>query len=172
MEKIITYYLIRERLLGKKEEEGQTVGCFLFRNGKWELDDRNTVMDHLHGYEPLEPEGSPYGYGGGSMMDIDEISEEEAVKVMNRQILDLLITKWNGEFREEKEEWDRHPGWPSKYVETIFILNGVKLSLLPKDLGYTDNCWDQGFMETIQGRMKKDLEEYGATGILNIGFID
>ena len=105
-------------------------------------------------------------------MDIDEISEEEAVKVMNRQILDLLITKWNGEFREEKEEWDRHPGWPSKYVETIFTLNGAKLCLLPKDLGYTDNCWDQGFMETVQGRMKKDLEEYGATGILNIGFID
>ena len=47
MEKIITYYLIRERLLGKKEEEGQTVGCFLFRNGKWEPDDRNTVMPLL-----------------------------------------------------------------------------------------------------------------------------
>lgn len=90
----------------------------------------------------------------------------------NQQIVDFLISKWKKDMIREKEDWDKAPGWPAKLVETKFKLNGVEYTILPKDLGLSDDCWDQGFMEHFQGRMKKDLEEYGATEIYNLGFMD
>ena len=90
----------------------------------------------------------------------------------NNEKIEFLKEKWKKDFLKEKEEWDKKPGWPATLVETRFRLNGDEYSIGPVDIGLTDDCWDQGFMETIQGRMKKDLEEYGATGILNLGFID
>ena len=41
-----------------------------------------------------------------------------------------------------------------------------------ESLGLDDDCWDQGFMESIQSDIKKDLKEYGAYDIYNFGFID
>lgn len=35
-----------------------------------------------------------------------------------------------------------------------------------------DDCRDQGFMESIQSDLGKDLEEAGATDIRNLGFLD
>ena len=75
-------------------------------------------------------------------------------------------------FVKKKAKWDKNPEWPAKYVETRFILNGAEYTLLPKDIGLTSDCWDQGFMESIQSAIKKDLEEYGAYDIYNFGFID
>ena len=51
-------------------------------------------------------------------------------------------------------------------------MNGTKYVIEPTDLGLTYDCWDQGFMEHFQGRMKKDLEKYGAIDIWNTGFLD
>lgn len=90
----------------------------------------------------------------------------------NQKIIEFLIDKWKKDMVKEKEEWDKNPGWPAKLVETKFKLNGVEYTIKPKDLGLDDDCWDQGFMETFQGRMKKDLEQYGATDIYNFGFMD
>lgn len=94
------------------------------------------------------------------------------VQITNQQIIDNLIAKWNKDFVKEKEEWDKHPGWPAKLVETKFTLNGIEYTIQPHDLGLQDDCWDQGFMETIQGRISKDLEACGAIRIYNHGFID
>ena len=41
-----------------------------------------------------------------------------------------------------------------------------------KSLESDDDCWDQGFMESIQSDLSKDLEEAGATDIRNLGFLD
>jgi len=90
----------------------------------------------------------------------------------NQKIIDLLIDKWKKDMIREKEEWDNNPGWPAKLVETKFRLNGVMYTIKPPDLGLKDDCWDQGFMESFQGRMRTDLEQYGATDIYNIGFLD
>lgn len=38
--------------------------------------------------------------------------------------------------------------------------------------GLTCDCWDQGFMETIQSDIEKDLKAYGATDIYSFGFLD
>ena len=91
---------------------------------------------------------------------------------INQMILDTLKQKWKTKFEAKKKEWDKKPGWPAKLVETEFTLNGITYALEPNDLGLTDDCWDQGFMETIQGRMTKDLEACGAVNIYNHGFID
>ena len=73
-EKNITYYLIRERILAKREAEGNHITDYLFRDGKWAEDSGHVVMDHLMGYDPSEPEGSPYRFGStGILMEMEEI---------------------------------------------------------------------------------------------------
>ena len=62
--------------------------------------------------------------------------------------------------------------WPSKCVETEFVINGVRYSIFPPDIGLTYDCWDQGFMELFQGHMSEDLEAIGAVNIRAIGFLD
>lgn len=67
------YYLIRERRLGKKEDDGY----FLYKDREWVPDVRNVILDLLMGYDSCDD--SPYGFGSTSIMDeIEEISEEEA----------------------------------------------------------------------------------------------
>ncbi len=92
--------------------------------------------------------------------------------MIDQQIIDSLIDKWKKELVSKKEERDKDPGWPAKLVKTQFTLNGNRYTITPKDLGLTDDCWDQGFMESIQGDLRKDLEEAGATDIYNLGFLD
>ena len=103
---------------------------------------------------------------------MEEISEEQAILLINQQIIDILKNKWKAAFKAKKEEWDKNPGWPAKLVETSFKLNGKSYSLYPADIGLTDDGWDQGFMESIQADIERDLEEYGATDIYNLGFLD
>ena len=76
--------------------------------------------------------------------------------MINQQILNFLKNKWKTEFVKKKAKWDKDPEY----------------TLLPKDIGLTSDCWDQGFMESIQSDIKKDLKEYGAYDIYNFGFID
>ena len=69
------YYLILGRRLGKKDGGKY----FILRDGAWEQDNNNEIMDRLMGYDPSEPPGSPYGIGNTSIMDeIEEISYEQA----------------------------------------------------------------------------------------------
>ena len=83
-----------------------------------------------------------------------------------------LIEKWKKDLVPLKEEWDRKPGWPAKLVRTEFVLDGVWYEVRPEDLGLTDDCWDQGFMESYQKVMSDDLKACGATKICNMGFLD
>ena len=164
-----TYYLIRNRTLGKREDGSY----YLFKDGHWEPDTKNTIMDLLIGFDPSEPEGSPYRTGNLDIMDeIKELTLNEAKQAQSDQTVALLFAKWKQDLIEPKAEWNKNPGWPAKLVKTTFNLNGIQYTIMPQDLGLTDDCWDQGFMESFQGQMKKDLETYGATGIYNTGFLD
>lgn len=163
----IIYYLIRERRLGKKENDKY----FLYNETKWVPDENNLIRDHLMGYDPGED--STYGIGSLSIMDeIEEITAEEAIKIQNKQTIDYLIEKWKVDMVEGKAEWDKKTGWPAKLVVTMFTLNGIEYTLEPEDLGLSSDCWDQGFMESFQGNLRKDLEAVGAIKIYNLGFID
>lgn len=164
---VITYYLIKERKLGKKENDRY----FLYVKQKWVPDTKHEILDRLMGYDPYDD--SPYGFGSTSIMDeIEEISKQEAIKMVNRQIIDSLKAKWKKDLAPKKKEWDKDPRWPAKLVKTMFTLNGMSYSISPKDIGLTDDCWDQGFMESIQGDLRKDLQKAGARDIYNLGFLD
>ena len=53
---------------------------------KW-IDGGHDLFDSRVGFDPYEPEGSPYRYGNGSCMDdITEISKEEAEKFIDKKI--------------------------------------------------------------------------------------
>ncbi len=83
MSKNATYYLIWDKIVGK-QEEGK---YYIFKNEQWEPDNENMIMDRLVGYDPSEPPGSPYGFGNDSVMaEMDEISYEEAVKMIRGNI--------------------------------------------------------------------------------------
>ena len=74
------YYLIRERRLGKKEDDGY----FLYKDREWVPDVRNVIQDHLMGYDLYDD--TPYGFGSLSIMDeIEEIIEEEAKAFMIKE---------------------------------------------------------------------------------------
>ena len=90
----------------------------------------------------------------------------------DNKTIEFLKEKWKKDFLKEKEEWDRKPRWPAKYVETRFKMDGESYTRGPVDIGLTDDCWDQGFMESIQKYIRADLEQYGATDIRNLGFMD
>ena len=72
------YYLIKDSLVGKKEN-----GLYwLFRDNKWVWDNENVIMDRLWGYDPYEPSDSPYAMGSMSVMDeLDTISYEKAMEL-------------------------------------------------------------------------------------------
>jgi len=139
----------------------------------WKPDTYCCIMDRLVGYDPFEPEDSPYRIGSTSVMDeISEIKEKEARRIMADQTVKMLLSIWPEKFSEKKKEWDKKPGWPAKLVDVQFTLYGYTFTIFPKDIGLTDDGWDQGFMETIQSDMRKDLENYGATDVYCCGFID
>ena len=78
MEEKTIYYLIYGWLLGKENEQGD----FLFKNGRWVPDNEKVIMDHHYGYDPYEPDGSPYKMFNQSIMDeIEEITAEQAAKL-------------------------------------------------------------------------------------------
>ena len=167
------YYLIYDCVIAKRDMEADYDRDYIFREGKWVEDSDHVVMDHLVGYDPSEPEDSPYRFGSTSvLMEMDEISFEQAAPIINQQILDALKNKWKVAFAEKKKEWDKKPGWPAKLVETRFMLNGEQHSIFPSDIGLSSNGWDQGFMETIQTDIERDLKEFGATEIYSFGFLD
>ena len=78
----ITYYLIRERRLGKSQEDGY----YLYDNGQWIVDERNVIIDHLMGFDPNDD--SFYGFENAQIMDeMEEITEEQAIAFMNQREL-------------------------------------------------------------------------------------
>ena len=78
----ITYYLIRERRLGKTQDDGY----YLYDNGEWIPDEKNVILDHLMGFDPSED--SFYGFGNAQIMDeMEEITEEQALAFMNQREL-------------------------------------------------------------------------------------
>ena len=108
------------------------------------------------------------------MTKLDKPSNNNAADsdLTGEQVVALLTDKWKHKFAEKKEAWDKNPGWPAKLVITEFTLYGNRYTIQPTDIGLTNDCWDQGFMETIQSEIKRDLIAYGATDIYNCGFID
>ena len=79
-EKNTTYYLICNRIIGKREKDSG-YHDYLYKDKGWIPDKDCVIMDHLVGYDPYEPADSPYKFGNLSIMDkIEEISYEEVME--------------------------------------------------------------------------------------------
>ena len=85
-DKKITYYLLWGWQVGKREESKHHCADYLFEDGKWVSDKEQVIMDHLVGFDPTEPEDSPYRIGSTSVLtEMEEISEQRAMRYINRQ---------------------------------------------------------------------------------------
>ena len=80
------------------ENDNQTI-CLYYnkRLSKW-LDGGHSLNDARVGYDPYEPEDSPYRYGcGDCLKDIKEITKEEAEQFIGKEInskeLEELLNK-------------------------------------------------------------------------------
>ena len=168
-----TYYLIRERLVGKREYESDGFTDYLFLDGRWAFDGSLTILKYLMGFDETEPEDSPYAVGNSDIMDeIWEIPEEDAMKIITLQLFGFLQSKWKEDFVGKKEEWDKNPRWPAKYVETRFEINGLNLVLHASDLPFEPGPWYEGFFESIQRYIEDDIIAYGGVITGSYGFLD
>lgn len=85
MEEKTIYYLIFGRLVGKADKQGY----YLFRDGRWVQDTEFVILDHLFGYDPYEPEGSPYAmYNSSIMEEMEEITADQAAMLCDRYLQD------------------------------------------------------------------------------------
>lgn len=166
------YYLIPNRGIVAR-------GVFLdnwifdFESRSWVKDTKYIISDALMGYDPGEPEGSPYGIGSTSVMDeLKRIDYETAMQIISDTIVQNLINKWKGKYAQAKAEWDKKPGWPAKLVETSFCLYGTRYIIKPESFGWDKYSFDEGFMESIQKELEKELAEIGATEITHSGELD
>ena len=160
-ENSVVYYLIKDKTVGKRENKWNSEYDYLFEYGMWLTDTGNVIRDHLVGFDASEPEESPYRFGNtGIMMEMDEISEEQAMKLINEQIMEILRDRWKETLRTKYEKWNENPMWPAKGVHTSFKLNGIWCGVGPGDLGLTSDGWDQGFMESVHEDIERDLSSW------------
>ena len=168
----LRYYLMNDRGIIAKGISFEN-WIFDFESRKWVEDTKSIINDALMGYDPSEPEGSPYGIGSTSVMDeIKHISYEIAMQIIGDTIVQDLMEKWHFKYEKAKAEWDENPKMDAKLVETYFCLYGTRYTISPKDFGWEKGPSDEGFMESIQKELEEDLIEVGATEIEHSGFLD
>ena len=90
---------------------------------------------------------------------------------------DKKVAAFLAEWTEKKEQyraaWENGGNWPAKYVNTTFYLKGKQYSITPDSIGLENGeCWDEGFLEFLQGDIGEDLKKLGATEIRHMGFLD
>ena len=89
----VTYYYIEKMDLLGKGYAGE-FRKYIFVQGEWTVDSRQIINDRLMGYDPYESDDSPYKIGNLSIMnEIEEISEETAMKLMADRTVDFLREK-------------------------------------------------------------------------------
>ena len=171
-EKDFNYYLMQDRGIVARGVYFDN-WIFDFESRSWVKDTKYIISDALMGYDPGEPEGSPYGIGSTSEMDeIKHIDYKTAMQFISDTIVQNLIKKWKEKYTQAKAEWDKKPKWPAKLVSTSFCLYGKHHIIKPEDFGWDKNSFDEGFMESIQKELEKDLSEAGATEIASSGELD
>jgi hypothetical protein len=143
------YYLIDKDLLVRTDSQGFHV----FHDARWVLTVKSSNMSADQSEERIK-----------------EISPQEAAKIAGKQLYDFLTEKWKVDFLEEKLEWYKNPKWYAKMVKTDYCYEGITYHLWPQNLNIRSN--QQGFMESVQDEIEKDLIKYGATEVYSHGMLD
>lgn len=166
----MTYYLLKDSGLVAK---GDRFHQWIYYDFAWHKDRESIVWSKLFRLESSDQVNSSNDIGSTSAMDeIEQISYQEAADILAEQIITNLLQKWSEKFRKQKEEWDENPLWSAKLVETSFCLFNTRFTLKLEDLGFDNTPESEGFMESIQKELEKDLAAVGATAIESCGFLD
>lgn len=166
-----TRYYLMNTTVGRRIIEDDVICDNLFREGRW-APDWMFILRRSLAFARLREEGKAVnsGWDDGMGPGVRELTEREAMELITDQTMDFLIAKWKKEYAEDKREWDIRPQWFAKFVTTEFILNGVKRKLTVDELGL--DRYYEGFFESIQHLLEKDLEAYGAVITASYGFLD
>ena len=101
-EKEFNYYLMQDRGIVAKGVYFDN-WIFDFESRSWVKDTKYIISDALMGYDPGEPEGSPYGVGSTSEMDeIKHIDYKTAMQFISDTIVQNLIKKWKENMRRRR----------------------------------------------------------------------
>ena len=162
--------VISKLFIARTDTAGEKLLCYDFAEETWEERHKNAILQWLN--------------SGKHAGELSEMTETDALWFLERanafrgagndDAVEVLLQTWKDKMPPLKEAWySQSEGWPAKYVETSFYLNGKAYSIKPDDIGLeTGNCWDEGLMENLQGDIGDDLEKLGATEIRHIGFLD
>jgi len=93
----MTYYYIEKYGLLARCRDGSFENEIYDADRGWVKDEWAIISDYLMGYDSSEEPDSPYRFGGGSVMDIDEILADEAKEIMKDYtfILGENPRRWN-----------------------------------------------------------------------------
>ena len=166
------FYTVQGRVISKMfiartDKDGEKLLCYDFAKKTWEDRHRNAFYQWLN--------------SGNHAGELSEMTESDAIWFLeqehafngegNDEAVNALLAKWAS---KTEEYWAAfNPGWPAKYVETTFYLNGKPYSITPDSIGLKQgNSWDEGLLEYMQSDIGKDLEKLGATEIRHFGFLD
>ena len=164
------YYLMNETV-GRRLTEDDVICDNLFYECRWVPDWMFILRRNLHLAELREAgKAQDNGWDDDPGAGVRELTEREAMELITDQTMDFLIAKWKKEYAEDKKKWDLRPEWFAKFVTTEFTLNGVERRLTVDELGL--DHYYEGFFESIQLRLEKDLEAYGAVITASYGFLD
>lgn len=162
----VKYYEVNGIVI--KREFGKRIHDCCFDSGRW---------DEIIYWksDPNDPTSVPVNVEEVSDSDWDnEISENMAMEIITDQTLAFLKEKWESDFAKRRDEWNKKPRWSAKLVETDFVLNGIKRSIVLQDLPELLRSvpWNEGFFESIQEDIETALKAYGATITGSWGFMD
>ena len=160
--------VISEEYLITKETGDEDVLCFDFAADKWRSLSRSE-------FEKLLKERKQQG-------ELAEIQETDALWYLENhrafdgegddRAVEAFLASWKDGKEKYREEWEKRY-WPAKYVQTTFYLNGKQYCITPDSIGLEKgDCWDEGFLEFLQGEIGAELKEMGATEVRHTGFLD
>jgi hypothetical protein len=171
-EKNMQYYILEDQGIPAAGKDGR-YWIYDFEKREWAPDVHHIFSDAVMGYDPGEPEDSPYRIGNTDVIEkVKPVSYEAVRRMIDQHAIRTLIDKWKKELPEKKKAWDEKPGWPAKYVSTSFSLNQTRYVILPEDLIDNPDSLDEGFFESIQRDLEKDLLAIGAADIVHAGDLD
>ena len=161
--------VISKMFIARTDKAGEKLFCYDFIKETWGERHRNAFYQWLD--------------SGKHAGDLSEMTESDALWFLEMEhafngegddaAVEALLSKWREKAAPLADTWYANAGWPAKYVETTFYLQGKQYSIKPDDIGLeTGNCWDEGLMEYLQGDIDEDLKKIGATEIRHYGFLD
>ena len=166
-----SYYLIGNDMIGKRDPKDDS--DWLFMDGKWNPDDEKIIEKLLNGEDLTKQSFKTFDPEVVELInDISNLEKTEAMEKITDQTIAFLKFQWADKYADLAKAWAENPKWYAKLVSTSFTMNGIRKELTPSDLDVDAGFEKDGFMESIQSELERDLRNYGAYDISSFGMLD